>query len=161
MRKLHPVIYWGIFISLFMVQSLVSAQTTTLTLADYDSVMSYWKNRETQNQEEIILTQNQIQQIQTEITAVEKANKDVWQEIYDLIESDEAGVRKFMQQLDAIEKKIDGYDGIPKDEQQTLRQELNHKVAASHKNTIGAMSEVHEKLGKLEKRMILINLKSK
>ncbi|MCI0511766.1 LysM peptidoglycan-binding domain-containing protein [candidate division KSB1 bacterium] len=76
-------------------------------LKAYQQQMQYWQNHTDSTRNLAQRLQLSIDSLKTGVSQMDSANRQVWQEIYRLIESDSAGVKKFMAELAQIEDRLD------------------------------------------------------
>lgn len=132
---------------------------TPLTLAVYQQELNGWLQRETLAKKASAEYQAINTLLKELITTTEVENNEVWQSIYELIETDEAGVATFREQLNVIKQQVENFEAIAADQKKAVQRELNQKVAAANKLKIRSLTEFYLTLTQLEQKMVLINLK--
>jgi hypothetical protein len=137
--------------------SNLTAQSIML-MTEYDAQLQAWKAREDSARLKIHDGQINVAAVKQEIQEAEAENLTVWQEIYKLVEADEAGVSGFRQQIETLKQEVDTFRELPTEDQKKNQLELNRKISHMHKSKMGALTDVHERLGELEKKMVIINL---
>lgn len=132
---------------------------SAMTMEEYTTLLGQWQEKLQTAKQAIKTTESEIQALEVAIQRTGNENIEVWSEIYGLLECDEAGLNAFMDELDQIENQIKLFNDTPADRKKELQMSLNKRLAAAHKNKIGALSKAYAKLAVLEKKMVLINLK--
>lgn len=148
----------SVLILLFAVFSNLEAQSK-MTMAEYNAELQAWEMRARDAQKAIQETEATIEARKQEIRQTEEANLKVWDEIYQLVEASETEVAEFRGQIDSLKQEVDAFSELPVEEQKKNQLDLNRKISKMHKTKMGALTDVHEQLGELEKKMVIINLK--
>lgn len=136
---------------------VVSAQSKML-MTEYDAHLQTWKAREDSARAVIQELSAGITAEQQEIQQVEAENSNIWQEIYELIDADANQVAEFRQKIQELKQEVEEFSQLSKEDQKKNQLEINRKISQMHKSKTGALTDVHERLGELEKKMVILNL---
>jgi len=132
-----------------------------MSLKEYHAKLDHWKQRQAKTDSVLKQLDEEIAKLKAELLKTEGEIKQTGQEIYELIEANEAEVEEFRQKLEELEKKVDALEKKTAESQFDLRKKMNHDVASCWKDKISTLSDVHARLSLLEKKMVLINLKTR
>jgi len=150
-RKLIMPLVVVIALALFAAPGLFAQEK--MTMEEYNAELENWQKRETDAQAAIKSVEAEIEALKEELAKVEEENNKVWQEIYALIGTDEAGVREFMSTLDNLESEVDGLSNLSPDDLYKRRKEIDEieaKLAEKKESKIAALTEAQDKIAVIE-----------
>lgn len=145
-----------IVVALLTLSTTVFAQPydyETMKMDEYETLLAQWQEKLANAKAGIETTQADIESLKAEIAKVEEEDNQVWQEIYALVESDEAGVKDFMANLDNVEAEIDGLANLSPDDLYTRRAEIDDleaKLEELKQSKIAVLSQAQDKIAEIE-----------
>ena len=148
-----PYLLFIVVLSLVFSATLALAAETEMTYEEYEAQLAQYRERETNTAKEIDDLQKEIDAMQAETGDLEDQIAAIWQEIYDLIGSDEAGVKAFMDELDAIEAEINSLKTLSPDDLYKQRRDidaLEERIAERKTSKIAALPDAVAKIARLE-----------
>lgn len=154
MRSIHILVFLALGL---LGPGIISAQSNML-MTEYDAQLQAWKAREDSALAVIHQLSAGIATEQQEIQELEAENSKIWQDIYALIESDANQVAEFRQKIQDLKQEVAEFSQLSKEDQKKNQLDLNRKISQMHKSKTGALTDVHERLGELEKKMVVLNL---
>ncbi len=122
-------------------------------MEEYNAKMAEYQKRETDAKAEIEKVNAEIDTLKQQIAQVDEENANEWQEIYALLETDEAGVKDFRATLNDFESQVDGLASLSPEELYKRRSEidqLEEKLNEYKGSKIALLSEMQDKLATIE-----------
>jgi nucleoid-associated protein YgaU len=151
MRILISSAVFALVIMLFA--GLTLAQEEEMTMEEYNAQLADWQKREADAKAAIASVNTEIEDLKKELTDTDAQIAAEWQEIYALLGTDEAGVKEFAGQLEALESEIDGLASLSPEELFKRRKEIDEleaKLAELKGNNIALLSEMQDKAATIE-----------
>ena len=124
-----------------------------MTMEDYNAQLAEWQKREADAKAAIANTETEIEALKQENTNIEGETTNEWQEIYALLETDEAGVNEFRGTLEGVESDIDGLAALSPEELFKRRQEIDEleaKLNDYKENKVYLLSEMQDMVATIE-----------
>jgi nucleoid-associated protein YgaU len=124
-----------------------------MTMEEYNAQLADWQKREADAKAAIVSVNGEIDALKKEIADTDAQIAAEWQEIYALLGTDEAGVKEFASQLDALEAEIDGLASLSPEELFKRRKEIDELEAKLNElkgNNIALLSEMQDKAATIE-----------
>jgi nucleoid-associated protein YgaU len=124
-----------------------------MTMEEYNAELANWQKREAEAKAAIKVVEVEIAALKEEIAKVEEEDTKVWQEIYAMLGTDEAGVREYMSTLDNLESEVDGLSNLSPDDLYKRRKEIDElqaKLAELKDSKISALTEAQDKIAVIE-----------
>jgi len=150
-RKIVLPLVLSLVFVLFIGADILFAQE--MTMEEYNQRLAEWTKREADAKAEIEKIDAEIETLKTDITQVDEDINSVWQEIYALLETDEAGVNEFRNQLETLESEVSGLSALSADELYQRRKEIDEleaKLSDFKKSKISALTEMQDKIATVE-----------
>lgn len=100
--------------------------------------------------------EGQISTVEGQITETEQKKNEIWNEIYALIESDEAGVDSYRKELDDLDNAVRSFGALPAEELYKRRAELDQFEAdlnALSAQKVSALTEFVSKIQRIDQRI--------
>lgn len=100
--------------------------------------------------------EGQISSLNGQITDTEQKKNEIWNEIYALIESDEAGVDSYRNELDDLDNAVRSFGALPAEELYKRRAELDQFEAdlnALSAQKVSALTEFVNKIQRIDQRI--------
>ena len=148
-----PYFLFTMVLSLAFSVTLALAAETEMAYEEYEAQLAQYTERAAEAHKELDNLLRQIDATDVEISEAEGQIVEIWQEIYDLIGSDEAGVRAFMDELGAIEAEIYNLQALSPDDLYRQRKDidvLEQKVAERKTSKIAALPDVAARIVRIE-----------
>ncbi|MDW7681823.1 MAG: LysM peptidoglycan-binding domain-containing protein, partial [bacterium] len=123
------------------------------TMDQYNAKMADLQKREADAKTEIAAIEGEIANLQDQIAQADKDIVAEWQEIYGLLETDEAGVSDFGNNLKALESDVDGLAGLSAEDLFQRRKEidqLEEQLNQMKENNISWLSEMQDQIAVIE-----------
>jgi nucleoid-associated protein YgaU len=124
-----------------------------MTMEEYEAQLAEWQKREKDANEATKVTEGEIENLKKEIASVEEETNTTWQEIYAMIESDEAGVRAYMSNLENLENEVDALSNLSADDLYKRKKEIDEieaKLAELEKSKISALTKTQNKIADIK-----------
>lgn len=155
MKKILAV---SAFVALVMMLAVsLSFAQEEMTMEEYNAQLAEWQQREADAKAAIETTEQEIEQLKTEIAQVEDEVKNEWQEIYALLGVTEGDVNDFRNNLDGLESEVEGLASLPPEELFKRRQEidqLEEKLNSMKENNVALLSEMQNKIAEIEGKIM-------
>lgn len=151
-RKLVAPLVVVIALSMLAIPGLFAQEK--MTMEEYTVQLAEWAKREADAKAAINDVEGEIQQLKDELAKVEEEDNQTWQEIYALLETDEAGAREFMSTLDNLASEVAGLNNLSPDELYQRRKEIDEieaKLAEYKASKIAALTEAVDKIADIER----------
>lgn len=139
------------FMLLFSVSSF--AQDEKMTMEQYNAQLLESQKREADAKAELAKCEADIEATKQQIAQVDGEITKEWQEIYALLNTDEAGVKEFRSALNNLESEVDGLANLSPEELFKRRAEIDQlekKLAEYKGSKIALLSEMQDKLATIE-----------
>lgn len=124
-----------------------------MTMEEYNQRLDEWQKREVDAKAEIKKVDTAIDSLKNEMTKVDDEVTSVWQEIYAMLGTDEAGVNEFRNNLESLENEVDGLSALTADELYQHRKEIDEleaRLSDFKKSKISALTEMQDKIATIE-----------
>ncbi len=124
-----------------------------MTMDEYNAKLADYKAREDAAKTELAKCDADMEVVKQQIAQVEGEIASVWNEIYALLETDEAGVNAYRSALNDLEAKVDNLATLSPEELYKRRAEidqLEQQLNELKKNKISLLSEMQDKLATIE-----------
>ncbi len=124
-----------------------------MTMEEYEAQLAEWQKREADAKSAIAQCEDEKAGLKDQIASTEDQIKGVWNEIYALVGSDEAGVNAYRDQLNAIESEVDGLGALAPEELFKRRKEidaLEERLNGMKENKIYALTEMQNHVARIE-----------
>lgn len=133
-----------------------------MTMDEYNAQLQEWANRERVAKEEITKLDDEMESLKSQITDLDSQIKEVWNEIYQVLGTDEAGVKAFGQQLDALDRELNALGAVSPEELFKRRKEIDgieEKLQDQKENKIAVLTEMRDKIAGLEGKIAQLRAK--
>lgn len=144
---------FALVLCLTLLFSLSSFAQEEMTMEEYNAKMAEYQKRETDAKAEIEKVNAEIEALKQQIAQVDGEVANEWQEIYALLETDEAGVKGFRSALNDLESEVDGLASLSPEELYKRRAEidqLEEKLNEYKGSKTALLSEMQDKLATIE-----------
>lgn len=124
-----------------------------MTMEEYNLQLQQLREREAQAKAQIQQLESEIAALQQEIQQVDQQTRQVWNEIYALLGTDEAGVNAFRQQLDGIEGEVDALMALSPEELFRRRKEIDDlqaRLDEAKQSKISYLPEMEDRIATIE-----------
>ncbi|MCA9742308.1 MAG: LysM peptidoglycan-binding domain-containing protein [Deferribacteres bacterium] len=124
-----------------------------MSMEEYNAQLQQAKDREAQAQADLQACEESKNSINQEITSTDQQAKALWDEIYAMVGSDAAGVEAYRQQLQALEREVDGLSRLSPEELFKRRAELDDiesRLNSMKENKIYALTEMQNSVARIE-----------
>ncbi len=138
---------------LILLFSYSSFAQEKMTMDEYNAKLADYKAREDAAKTELAKCDADMEVVKQQIAQVEGEIASVWNEIYALLETDEAGVNAYRSALNDLEAKVDNLATLSPEELYKRRAEidqLEQQLNELKKNKISLLSEMQDKLATIE-----------
>ena len=140
---------------IMLTAGLVIAQEE-MTMDEYNAQLAEWQKREADAKAAIEAVNTEKAALNTEIASVEDQIAKEWQEIYALLGTDDAGVKEYASELEALQAELDGLAALPPEELFKRRKEIDELEAKLNElkgNNIAYLSEMEDNVATIEGRI--------
>lgn len=144
---------FALLFCLLLLFSFSSFAQEKMTMDEYNAKLAEYQKREADAKAELANCEAEIEAINQQISQADEEIATVWKEIYDLLETDEAGVKAFRASLNDLEAGVDALAGLSSEELFKRRAEidqLEQTLAEYKQNKIALLSEMQDKLATIE-----------
>lgn len=148
--KISLAIAFGIMILSIGVNALAQEE---MTMEEYQAQLQQWQQREADAKAEIAKCDEDIANLQNQLTSLDQQIDNEWNEIYALVGSDKAGVDAYRNQLNALSNQVDGLMAISPEELFKRREELDQleeQLGGMKENNIYALTEMQNLVASIE-----------
>ncbi len=124
-----------------------------MTMDEYNAKLAEYQKREADAKAELANCEAEIEALNQQISQADEEIAAVWKEIYDLLETDEAGVKAFRASLNDLEAEVDALAGLSSEELFKRRAEIDQlekTLGELKQNKIALLSEMQDKLATIE-----------
>lgn len=145
-------------LAIMLAVSLSFAQEK-MTMEEYNAQLAEWQKREADAKAAITTTEQEIEELKTEIAQTEEGTKKEWQEIYALLGVTEGDVNDYRNNLDGLESEVDGLASLPPEELFKHRKEIDEleaKLAGLKENNTYLLSEMQNKVAEIEGKIMAL-----
>ncbi|MDZ7262505.1 MAG: LysM peptidoglycan-binding domain-containing protein [candidate division KSB1 bacterium] len=151
-KLLLPLVL-GIMVSMLLIVGPTLAQEKKMSMEEYRAQLAEWQKREADAKAAIITTEAEIEALKAEIAKVDAEIALVWQEIYALLGTDEAGVNAFRSDLTSLEGEVDALAALSPEELYKRKKDIDQlekRLAEFKKSKIALLSEMQDKIATIE-----------
>jgi len=138
------------FMLLFSVSSFAQEK---MTMEQYNAQLAEFQKREADAKAELAKCEADIEATKQQIAQVDGETTKEWQEIYTLLNTDEAGAKEFRSALNNLESEVDGLANLSPEELFKRRAEIDQlekKLAEYKGSKTSLLSEMQDKLATIE-----------
>lgn len=138
------------FMLLFSVSSFAQEKQT---MEQYNAQLAEFQKREADAKAELAKCEADIEATKQQIAQVDGETTKEWQEIYTLLNTDEAGAKEFRSALNNLESEVDGLANLSPEELFKRRAEIDQlekKLAEYKGSKTSLLSEMQDKLATIE-----------
>ena len=154
--KIAKVSFIFVLLLMFAVSAAAQEEGEKLEMEQYNEQLAEWQQRETEAKEQIEQLNTDIDNLNQQITDTDSEIEQTWQDIYDMLGTNEAGVNMFREKLEDIDKKIDGLDALTPEELFRKRDEVEQvekELAAAKESKIALLTEMENMIEKLDGKL--------
>ena len=155
------VVALGIAFSMLLSANISLAQEK-MSMEEYQAQLTQWQQREAKAKADLEKCQNDIEQLKAQIASTEEEIKTVWKEIYDLLGVTEADVNAFRQELENLERQVDGLAALSPEELFKRRKEIDAaeaKLNELKQSKIALLSEMQDRIARIEGKIAQLRAK--
>jgi len=150
-------------LTVLMVASVSFGQDARkIKMEDYTIQLAEWKKREADAKTQIAQLEKDIDALKQEIAGLNSDVDNEWNEIYSMLGTDKAGVDAYRNELNSLERQIDGLSALSSEELFQRRDEIKaieDKLAEMKQSKIYLLTEMQDKVATIEGK--LMRLKDK
>jgi nucleoid-associated protein YgaU len=149
-------------LSLVLLGASLSFAQDKMTMEDYEAQLAEWQERLATAETGQADCGTAQAALNSEIDAVQAETDKVWSEILELLETDQAGVDAFRNELQALDAKCDGLLALTPEELFKKRDEVEAlcaELAAAKGNKISALTEMQNLIATIEGKLTQIKNK--
>ena len=161
-KKLFSVLIISVLTVLLVASVSFGQDARKIKMDDYKIQLAEWQKREADAKTQIDQLQKDIDALNQEIAGLNSDVDNEWNEIYSMLETDKAGVDAFRNELNRLEKQIDGLSALSSEELFQRRDEIKaieDKLAEMKQSKIYLLTEMQDKVATIEGK--LMRLKDK
>jgi len=155
------VVALGIAFSMLLSANISLAQEK-MSMEEYQAQLTQWQQREAKAKADLEKCQSDIEQLKAQIASTEEEIKTVWKEIYDLLGVTEADVNAFRQELENLERQVDGLAALSPEELFKRRKEIDAaeaKLNELKQSKIALLSEMQDRIARIEGKIAQLRAK--
>ncbi len=155
------VVALGIAFSMLLSANISLAQEK-MSMEEYQAQLTQWQQREAKAKADLEKCQSDIEQLKAQIASTEEEIKTIWKEIYDLLGVTEADVNAFRQELENLERQVDGLAALSPEELFKRRKEIDAaeaKLNELKQSKIALLSEMQDRIARIEGKIAQLRAK--
>lgn len=140
-------------VSLLLSGSLFAQDERKIKMDEYKVQLAEWQGRETAAQEKINALNTDIEGLNGQISDTQGQIDATWNEIYEMLGTDKAGVEAFGADLEDIQGGLEGLSNISPEDLFRRQEELNalkDRIATAKESKIALLTEMENKIAELE-----------
>ena len=134
-------------------------QERKIKMDEYNTMMAGYQQREAAAKAKLEQCNTDKAALQSDIAALDQSIKSEWNEIYQMIGTDAAGVEAYRQSLNQLERQVDGLSSLSSEELFQRRDEIKDsesKLEEHKANRIYALSEMQDRVATIEGKFTLV-----
>jgi len=134
----------------------VFGQDRKIKMDEYKTMMAGYQQREAAAKAKLDQCNTAKAALQNDIAGLEQNIQNEWNEIYQMIGTDAAGVEAYRQSLNQLERQVDGLSSLSSEELFQKRNEIKDiesKLEEHKSNRIYALSEMQDKVATIEGKL--------
>ncbi len=138
---------------LLLLFSYSSIAQEKMTMDEYNAKLAEYQKREADAKAELNKCDADMEVVKQQIAQIDEEVASVWNEIYALLGTDEAGVKAYRSSLNDLESQVDNLASLSPEELFKRRAEidqLEQKLNELKQNKIAVLSEMQDKLATIE-----------
>lgn len=149
-------------VSLLLSGSLFAQDERKIKMDEYKVQLAEWQGRETAAQEKIDALTADIEGLNGQISDTQGQIDATWEEIYQMLGTDKAGVESFRADLNDIDGELDGLASISPEDLFRRQEELcalKDRIATAKESKIALLTEMENKIAGLEGKVEALKAK--
>lgn len=138
---------------LLLLFSYASFAQEKMTMEEYNAKLAEYQKREADAKAELAKCDADMEAVKQQIAQTDEEIASVWNEIYTMLETDEAGVKAYRSSLSELEGQVDNLASLSPEELFKRRAEidqLEQKLNELKASKIALLSEMQDKLATIE-----------
>ena len=152
-RKGNLLLGFGIALVSLVFASTLALAEEKMTYEEYQAKLADYQKREAEANQEIARIEEDMEVLKGEIAALDERIAAVQSEVYGLVESDEVGIKTYLDQLKLLEEQARGLLALSQDELFGRRDEIKEveeQLAELKKSLIHFLPEAAEQISAIE-----------
>jgi nucleoid-associated protein YgaU len=128
MKNMTTILLAGLILCVFTFGAIAqqySYDYKNMKMDEYQAELAKWQQREADAKARLAQLEADIATLNEGIAAAQKEHADCWQQIYAMLDTDEAGYNDFVQQCKALENDLTGFVALSPEDIYSRRAELD------------------------------------